>query len=216
MINLKTTFTAVTVFAMVLALAPTEVMAKRIKCWTNNDGVRECGYKVPPEYAQKRHEELSKHGTVIKEQEAAKTPEELAAIRAEREQKRKEEAERKRLEKEQAARDRVLLDTFTTEEDLELARKGKLQAIDTRIHHAESRVKKLHESLEKLQDEAATLERSGKQVPEGLQKNISGVQRQIGENDDFIKERREEEVHVNAKFDDDLERYRELKAMGRH
>ena len=27
----------------------------RMKCWTNNEGVRECGNSIPPEFAQKEH-----------------------------------------------------------------------------------------------------------------------------------------------------------------
>ena len=53
-----------------------------IKCWTNKEGVRECGNAVPPEYAQQAHEEKSTSGMTIKRTERSKTPEELAAARS--------------------------------------------------------------------------------------------------------------------------------------
>jgi hypothetical protein len=215
MITYSKAITAIAVSVALLALTPLDAQAKRIKCWDNKDGVRECGYAVPPEYAQKEHEELNKQGTVVKEFDRAKTPEEIAQERAEKERIAKEQAEKKRLAREQAARDRVLLDTFTTEEDLNLARKGKLQAIDTRVKHAEKLVEKLENSLSKMEDEAALLERSGKPVPERMQKDIAGVQRQIEDNKVFIEERRKEKEEVHVKFDADLTRYRELKADGR-
>ena len=48
----------------------------RMKCWTNNEGIKECGDTVPPEFAQKGHQELGKGGIVREETERAKTPEE--------------------------------------------------------------------------------------------------------------------------------------------
>ena len=48
----------------------------RFKCWTNSDGVRECGENVPPEYAQQGHEEINKLGITVDKQERAMTEEE--------------------------------------------------------------------------------------------------------------------------------------------
>ena len=45
----------------------------RMKCWTNSDGVKECGDKVPPEYTQKGYQELSKGGIVTDETDKVKT-----------------------------------------------------------------------------------------------------------------------------------------------
>ncbi len=178
-----------------------------IKCWTNADGVRECGNVVPPEYAQQGHEELSKQGLTVKRTARAKTPEELEAEReAERQQ-----AERERVEQEQLARDQVLLDTFTTEDDLILARDGKLASIDSRIGHTEQIARQLERELSELEAEAALMERSGKAVPDSVLAEIEATRRQIEENMLFIDERSREKEEIRSKFDADLARYRELK-----
>ena len=44
----------------------------RFKCWTNNEGIKECGEKVPPEYAQKGHQEMSTQGMVLEKKDRAK------------------------------------------------------------------------------------------------------------------------------------------------
>ena len=49
----------------------------RMKCWTNNEGVKECGDTVPPEYTQQGYKELSKEGIVKDETKRVKTKEEL-------------------------------------------------------------------------------------------------------------------------------------------
>lgn len=204
------TMLAVTSIAVLIVLP--DVVAAGIKCWTNKDGVRECGNSVPPEYAQQGHSELNKQGVVVKEQERAKTAEELAAEREERERVASEEGERKRLAREQAARDRVLLDTFTTEDDLLLARNGKLQAIDARVQHTNRVVEKLRSELAALRKQAANEELSGNVVPQKVREEISRVERQISENLGFIELRRIEEGEITAQFEADLVRYRELKA----
>ena len=143
----------------------------------------------------------------------AKTAEEAAAAAAELERIEKQKAEEERLASERAARDRVLLATFTTEEDLLLARDGKLAAIDSRVQHTSQIVKKLEVSLEVLQAKAAKQELAGKAVSDKLKKDISKVQKRITKNLGFIDLRHEESEELLATFAADLKRYRELKGI---
>ena len=103
--------------------------AANINCWRNNLGIRECGSVVPPEYSQQRIEVINERGVVVKVIEAAKTPEELAD---EREQKRLQEAE-EAVRKEQARLDAILLNAYTTERDLILARDNNLKSAKGQI-----------------------------------------------------------------------------------
>ena len=59
-------------------IAAPGAMAGSIKCWTNKEGVRECGAVVPPEYSQQRVEIMNERGIVVDVKEAAKTKEQLA------------------------------------------------------------------------------------------------------------------------------------------
>ena len=63
-----------------LAVLPAEAA---IKCWTNKDGVRECGNVVPPEFAQQGHDEVSSGGVTRESTRRAKSLEELKAEHAE-------------------------------------------------------------------------------------------------------------------------------------
>lgn len=54
--------------------------AKKFKCWTNNEGVKECGTYVPPEYSQKKIETRGKSGRIVEVEDRAKTEAELAEI----------------------------------------------------------------------------------------------------------------------------------------
>lgn len=199
------------ILVLVTGLSPSPPAHARIKCWTNKDDIRECGNVVPPEYSQKGHEELSDHGIVVDRKERAKTPEELeeerrlAAIQA--------EEDRKARKKEIA--DRVLLDTFASEDDLVLAQDGKLAAIEQTIHVTESRIKKLQKSLNEIMSMAAEMERRGKPPADGTQNEIDAVRAQIAENRAYIKTLRKEQDAVRDAFESDLTRFKELKAAGK-
>jgi vacuolar-type H+-ATPase subunit I/STV1 len=188
------------------ASAGTGASAPAIKCWHNKDGVRECGNMVPPEYAQGGHAELRKSGAT-REVERAKTPEEIAA---ERERTEQEQAQRQRIA-ERAAQDRVLLHTFTTDDDLVLTRDGKVAVIESRIKLLESRVADLHKSRRDLQEQAAQEERSGKGMSESLRQDLERVERQIAEHRQFIADQHRERDEIRARFDVDLKRFRALK-----
>jgi len=179
----------------------------RLICWTNNEGVRECGDRIPPEYAQQEHQELSKKGTVIKETDAPKTEEELA--------KEKEEAaaaeEEARLAKESALQDKILLDTFTSVEDIESARDGKLKTLDSTITLAEKRDTKMQAELDKKVNQAASAEREGKTPPAHLQDDIESLKRQINTNNELITNTHKEQEDVKAKYEKDIQRFKELK-----
>lgn len=182
-----------------------------IKCWTNDEGVRECGNAVPPEYSQKGHRELSETGITLSTTDRAKTKEELRKAREEEARLAAIRAEEARKIREREMKDRVLLSTFTSEEDLALAHQGQVAAIDLRIEHTEQIRKQLENSLEDLRGQAAKLERSGKTLTPELESKIARVERQLEESASFIEKRRLQKAELDAQFAEDLNRYRELK-----
>ncbi len=182
--------------------------AASIECWTNDQGVRECGNSVPPEYSQKQVEELDEHGVVVKVRPAAKTKAQLA----EEARRKKEEEARKKREAEQARQDEILLSTFTSEDDIKMARDQKVKAIDGIIKVTQGSVQILQDKLQRLQKRAADIERAGKQAPQSLVTNMEDVKRQIKNKEAFIQGRRKEKASVRREYAADLKRFRELKS----
>ncbi|MEX2523323.1 MAG: hypothetical protein WD750_00040 [Gammaproteobacteria bacterium] len=195
---------AVTALILISVGLPTQA---RIKCWTNNEGVRECGEAVPPEYSQKKHQELNERGMVIKEKERAKTEEEL------REEARQAaiEEEKRRQQEEQAKQDRILLFTYSSISDIELARDDQLAAIKANIKVTEKRNDKIREDLDKRIADAAAAERAGKEPNDALLKDIESLKRQIRNNDEYIEKRREEIQEITEEYAAKIKRFRELK-----
>jgi hypothetical protein len=156
-----------------------------IKCWKNNEGVRECGNNVPPEFAQQGHQELSKSGTIVGEQKRAKTADEMK-----QEAKQKELlAEEQRLEKERILADRVLLDTYSSVNEIEAARDERLMVIQSSITLANKQTETIQTDLDKRIMAAAEAERSGKSPNEALLKDIATLERQIKTKKLYVSER---------------------------
>jgi hypothetical protein len=183
--------------------------AATIKCWTNDEGVRECGTTVPPEFAQQGHEEINRQGRVVNEQERVKTEEELAtekqraaAIQAE-----------KAAAAEEARRDQILLDVYTKVEDIEKARDDKIKAIQARITLTRSRNEKIQADLDKRIQAAAEAERTGKTPNEALLKDIDDLRLRIKNNEGFIAESEKEIEGVRTSYSADIERFKVLKKL---
>ena len=144
----------------------------------------------------------------VREVEGAKTPEEVAA---ERQRAEAEQADRQRAS-ERAAQDRVLLHTFTTEEDLVLTRDGKLAVIESRVRLLEGRIADLEKNHRQLQEQAALEERAGKSMSASLREDLLQVDRQIAEHRQFVADQRREQGEIRSKFDSDVQRFRALKS----
>ncbi|NKB36339.1 MAG: hypothetical protein GKR93_04105 [Gammaproteobacteria bacterium] len=181
----------------------------RIKCWKNHEGIRECGEKVPPEFAQKGHSELGSHGVVVDKKERVKTEEELA------EQARQAAlaAKQKEVEAEKARQDRILLDTFTSVADIEAARDDKVAVIESAITLTNKRNEKTQEDLDKRIQAAAAAERAGNTPNDDLLKDIEVLRGRIENNKVFIQERRKEQEIVKADADVDINRFKNLKGL---
>lgn len=196
--------------ASILALASSQmVSAGGIKCWKTNDGLTECGDAVPPEYTQSGHREYNSQGIVVRQIDRAKTKQEIAAEQhAERLRK-----EQERIAQEQALRDRILLDTFSTEEEITMTRDGKIALIHTEVKIANRNIEVTRARLESLEKGAANMERRGKPVSEQLQSDIASAKSQIAEYSAFVSARLAEQDAIRSAYDADLKRFRELKSL---
>lgn len=181
----------------------------RIVCWTNNEGVRECGDRVPPEYSQTKREELSEQGLVVEEHERAKTAEELEK---EKEMEAKQ-AEEERMAADREKQDQILLRTFASVDEIEVTRDDKLKAIESSISLANTRNEKLQKDMDGMLEKAAEAETSGKEPPKHLLEDIATLERQINNNNKFVKDKRTEQEEIKQAYEVDIDRFKKLKGI---
>ena len=189
-------------------LCATTAFGERTFKWVDNEGQIHYGNRVPPEYAKLERRVINERGRVIKVYDALKTPEQ----RMEEKQLAETAAKNKVLAEKQAVHDRSLLATYSSEQDMLLAKNGKVAAVDALLQLTNSRVDSMKERLLGLTEEAATYERSGKALPASLESQINNLRKQITTNEAFIKKKESERHIIVRKFDNDIKRYIELTA----
>jgi hypothetical protein len=189
-------------------LCATTAFGERTFKWIDKEGHIHYGNRVPPEYAKQERKVLNERGRTIMVYDAAKTPEQLEEER----QRANAAAAAKVIAEKQAVRDRSLLATYLSEQDMLLAKNGKVAAVDALLQLTNSRVESMKKRLLGLTEEAATYERSGKALPVSLESQINKLHEQITTNEAFIKEKENERNIIVRKFDDDIKRYIELTA----
>ena len=181
----------------------------RMKCWVNHEGIHECGNRVPPEYIQQGYLEIDKEGIVREIKERAKTPAELAEARQlaalqAAEQKQKEELQ---------ARNRVLLQTFSSVSDIERARDDRVTALEAAIKLVGIRNENIRLNLNEYIKKAADSQRMGQTPAPSLLEDIEALRRQISNNSRFIDEKRAEQEQIRQAHALDIERYKRLKGI---
>lgn len=178
--------------------------------WVDEKGQIHYGDRVPSQYLRKEHSLLNEQGVTIRSTEALKTEEETTE--SQKKQKLDAAENKKRLieSRTKALRDRVLLDTFTTENDLIIARDARLDAIDSQISLTETLIKNDETKLSNIKGRIASIEDTGRIAPENLHKEIVSVGRQLENNYAFIEDKNNEREELVKTFVQDVKRFRQL------
>ena len=166
-----------------------------IKCWHNEDGIRECGDRIPPKYAQGASEEFSDSGILLKKNQRAK---ELNQINQDQQKANREKA------------DKLLLNMFSNVSEIDSARDKKIDQIDQEIRLIETRLQKLIENQNKIRTVLDSSNSKNQKRIERLNKDILSTEIQIEQSTEFIREKEAERKLILRKYAKDSERFIEL------
>lgn len=188
---------------LALAAAPACAQQRMFKC-KDSKGKTYYTQTPPTECLGREMDELSKEGTVVKRREAALTPEQLAAREAE-EKRKKEEA---LAAKEEGRKNQALLNTYSSEKDIEDSRQRALKQAEQATKEIDKRIA---EAQKRAKDLAAEKEFYGKKpMPKKLQDDIKNNEIDIKGQQDTLAAKKRELGEINAKYDVDKRRYLEL------
>jgi hypothetical protein len=204
-------------FAIILSMTGFILFSSNVlagyKCWTNNEGIRECGYTVPPEYAQQKSSTYSSRGVKKDVQERAKTDDEIRAAREDRIRQKELEKEREQQRLKQQAYDRVLIATYIRPEEILDARDRKTAVINGYIDLAKNSIEKLKNTLANERKKAADIDRKGQQVPIDIVNSINAIEEQIESKHEYIAAKEKEKVELFEKTKEDYKRFIQLKGI---
>ncbi len=194
---------------LLLSLVLSLPVSARLYRWVDDQGHVHYSDHLPTTAVKKAHEELDEHGMVVKKEGRAKTPEEIAR---EKELARLREAQRHQAE-EQQAKDQLLLKTYRNEDEIILARDGKLATYDAQIRIAHTNIDRFKNRLETLKKRAAAIELKGRRVPVNLQRDLDNTRAQIKQSYASILRLEHDKDKIRKQYAADLDRFRELKAL---
>lgn len=185
------------------------LLAAKLYKWVDESGEVHYSDKIPPHAITGSHSTLSKAGVTTGRHGAAKTPEEIAR----EEELKKLREEQQRLLQEQQARDQVLLKTFRSDDDIILARDGKLATYNAQIRIVYENIERLKKRMLMQQKRAAMIERQGAKMDPKTKQGIENTRQEIKSNYASILRQEKDKQLIKDKYAADLKRFRELKKL---
>jgi len=169
--------------------------------YTNENGVRVLEDRIPPRYVSQGYEVVTINGRVIREVPPAPSEEEA---------KRREEQQRAQRERENANRE--LRRRYSTVNDIREAKRRNLAELQGNINILESNLANVRLQIRDLEQRAASRERSGQDVSGSTLDNLATLQTEVIELQMQIEQREQEYDEVDARFDRDIERFKQMQA----
>ena len=159
--------------ALAAALGATAVHAGKLYKWTDEKGVVHYSETLPSEAKDRSNTEIDKKGRELRKNDAALTPAQIKAIQDDKERRKSEE---KQLA-EQRRRDNALLNTYTTEAEIDGARDRAISGATQSMQAIEARLKTARGKIDALRKQMADWKAKGKPVPDSLKDELAAAER---------------------------------------
>ena len=194
----------VLVAGCVLAFAPA-VHAATYK-WVDDKGVVHYTDKIPPE-AVNRATSSSTSRAFRSRRPSPRSP---ASSSRRRRRKTSARSSSRRSARSIDRRDRALLSTYTMESEIDLARRRALSTIEQQMQSSTAYSLQLNKRKGELDGKKGAL--GDKPVPPVLERELANINVELAKQNDLVAAKQKEVVLVNARYDADKKRWRELRA----
>jgi chromosome segregation ATPase len=199
--------------ALALLLAPVLALAQVTYRCASADGKKYYGSTIPPQCYGRPVEQINSQGLVVKRID----PEGEAKERAEKEAALAKKKEEDSVTKEETRRNRALLATYTSEKDIEEARRRALADNEQAVKDVEAKIDALKKTRAKYDKELEFYEdkKAGKaRPPAKLSADIKNAEIDLKAQEDLLAAKKKEVNNINAKYDEDKKRFAELRKKG--
>ena len=199
---------AVSLFALLLVVGVGQAPAQKIVCWKDKAGkVVGCGDKVPPEFQDNATKELSKRGVVVNQSAPSPTADQKRAQQAELDRKAADEQKASEIRR----KDRALLDTFSTEKEIDLKRNRDIQLIESNIEAQQTNLKNANDRQIDARIRIDQMKKENKPIPVPLQDDFDRAEAGKTKIQNQISQKRKEIADLNLQYDEMKRRFAELK-----
>jgi len=174
--------------------------------WTDEQGVVHYSDKAPAETPAKGATVLDKQGRQVRKIDPPLTPEQIKA--------KSDEEERARAlakaKDEQARKDRALMQSYTSESEIDIARNRAISTLESQIKSAEIFSADLVRRQKNIAKQKASY--GSKPIPIELEHESTAVDNELSRQTILIRQKQEELTLVTAKYDTIKQRWREILA----
>jgi hypothetical protein len=178
--------------------------------WVDENGVTHYGQTIPPEYTDEAAQELNRRGMTVRRIEPAGTVQERRALEEKLEREREEQ---KRLA-DQRRRDRALVNTYGSAEEIDAARDRNLALPIQTLRNLEPRIKRAQARLAKLEAQRDELSQAGKTVPDYVLEDIEAERREVGSLRGDMDRQSAQIATIRTRYEADRKRFIELTEAG--
>jgi hypothetical protein len=180
---------------------------RKVYEWKDENGVTHYGDRIPPEYATQEHRVINGHGIEIEHTEAQKTPEQMA----EEERKSSDAAER-------ASRDRNLLASYGSVQEIEHLRDQRIALLSDQIKVTGQFLDTLNRKMSGLRLASSRFkpyspDPNAPPMTDQLAEDLVRVGSDIITQEENLREKRSEEAAMSHQFESDIARFKELKGI---
>jgi hypothetical protein len=173
--------------------------------WVDASGVTHYGDRVPPEYATQEQHVLNSRGYEIDHRDAQKTPEQMVV------------EERKKLEALQSqSRDRNLLNTFASVQEIERLRDQRVQLVADQIKVTNQFLETLSGRMKKMRADTLRYrpysdDPKAPPMPDQMAEDLVRLTTDMRTQQQNLQQKRAEESSMSIQFESDIDRFKELK-----
>ncbi len=173
--------------------------------WVDDQGVTHYGDRIPPEYAGQEQHIINSQGVEINHLEAQKSADQLAA------------EEQKKLDAEQRlARDKNLLNTYVSVQEIERLRDQRLNLVADQIKVTNQFLDTLNGRMKKLRVSSMHFrpynsDEKAPPMPDQVAEDLVRLATDINTQEQNLRQKRGEESTMKKQFESDIDRFKELK-----
>jgi hypothetical protein len=176
--------------------------------WTDEKGVVHYGDSIPPQYAKQERRVLNRQAVEVGLLESEKSEAERVA-----------ESAKLEAANSARARDRVLITSYVSVEQIEEVRDQRLDLLESQVIVTSQYLEALEGRLRNLQTQAHFFKPyssngSAEPMPDHLAEDLVRTVRDIRTQERDLASKRAEQEAVRTKYQADIDRYRELKKVG--
>lgn len=181
------------------------VLANTYK-WVDEHGKTHYGDTIPAQYAGQGTSEMDKKGLIIKKTPAALSPDQR---KAQEDALASQKAEALKV-MERSRKDKALLNTYSTEQEIDMARDRNLTQIDLAAQSDQVRQKSAQTRLTKFRNQSYDLIRAKKAVSAELKQDIENAEKEVAQINATLRQHLQNKEAARTRFEGDKTRYRDL------